>query len=110
MDVLAKILADFEARSTTGRGSLEVPEWGCTVYWRPITLEDRRVIQMGPESAGDQVVSVIMHRLEHEDGTRVFDGSVTTRAKLMKSADATIFDRIFAAMAAPTDLAAAKNG
>ena len=73
MSVLDQATKHFEAKLGEMQ-SFKVPEWGTTVYFRPVTLDEQGVI-FGLQNQGksaDAVAMTIILRARNEDGTRMF--------------------------------------
>lgn len=114
-DLLTRIAAHGE-EALGERVAVEVPEWGCTLWFpRSITVAQQQRVRKGVD-ASDQaglMVSFIMHQAQTEDGQPAFDRSAKTRATLEGKADMRVLARIMSAVGAEwqdEDIEAAKNG
>lgn len=94
-DLLQRIV-DIGANAP--RTPVEVPEWGVTLYFTPVTGAERVAIRRGinPKDQEELFVSAIQHKATDEAGNQVFDDTVETRAKLMQNADMGVVMRILA--------------
>lgn len=77
-----------------GRLDMEVPEWGCTVFWTPFTLEDGDILARAadhrkrPLSAAD----ILILKAQGTDGKPLFQKD--DRDTLMKKVDRGVVVRI----------------
>lgn len=108
-DVLGGIEQAYEGRE---RVSVEVPEWGCTLWFQKhLTLLERKILRTGikADDEAGMIINFLIHRAENEDGSPVFEASATTRATLEGKADVTVLLRIMQEIGAPTSVDEAKN-
>lgn len=99
-DILAKIQAANDAQGAV-RHRVEVPEWDLTLYFPPVTLADRKVMQRGvPVDAKGKpdedlvLINGIVHLAQDKDGKRVFDVPVADRPALIAALQKTPADVI----------------
>lgn len=111
-DILKIIAERHDAQAPT---AVEVPEWGVTLYFTPLTPAERSAINKGidPNDDGELLISGLIQKARDKDGKRVFEDTPETRATLSGKAEFRVIRRIMnAASAAPgaesTD--DAKNG
>jgi hypothetical protein len=110
--ILDRIRADFDAKS---RRSIDVPEWGCTVYWNPLTLAERRRIIAGidQDDESGMIVALIVEKALDAEGRKLFGADAgppaQVRATLDGTADALVLGRISRAIEGGETQAQAKN-
>lgn len=107
-DLLARIAQRYE-KSTR---SLEVPEWGTTVYWTPLTLAEHQAARTGLPAGDDGyafTVSVLVEKLLGKDGKPLFPDPAKAKATLMAKAEASVIQRIFRHIVGEDDPETAKN-
>ncbi len=97
-----------------GTQSMEVPEWGddapLMVYWTPITLSERQKIANRAKDgqSQDAMAYAVILKARDAKGDPLF--TLEDKHALIHGVDATVVDRIAAAMlAAPTVEEAEKN-
>lgn len=98
MSLMDRISAAHEAR---GRLRIEVPEWAgedgapCVLYARPYTLADERAIMRDiKDDNPDGFASLVVRKLQYEDGTPAF--SLADKPRLLRAADALLIKRLAA--------------
>lgn len=90
MSAIDAVKAHYEER---GRLSVDVPEWGLTVYWTPITPYDRRKIyKTGVEPTELATVDVLIQKATDADGKRLF--TLDDRQDLLHRADVRVVNRV----------------
>ena len=53
---------------------IEVPEWGCTIYWTPVTLAERETVRRrGQSSLADAAAHIIFMKAIDSKGLQLFD-------------------------------------
>jgi len=94
MSDLLQIIVDQAAQAKPK--PVVVPEWKTTVYFLPLTPAERIEIRRGidPNDQEDLLVSTLQHKARDAEGNRIFDCSVIERAKLMKSIDMEVLQRV----------------
>ena len=73
MSILDQATKHFEAKLGEMK-SVKVPEWGTTVFYRPVTLDEQGVI-FGLQNEGktaEAVAMTIILRARNEDGSKMF--------------------------------------
>lgn len=82
-DILAKLREVHGSRSMV---AVDVPEYGWTFYFPPMTLADRAACRHGvnPEDETELMVSTLIHMARNEDGSQFFDRSPEIRAELQR--------------------------
>ncbi|WP_273281077.1 hypothetical protein [Pseudooceanicola atlanticus] len=80
-DILARLQQAHEQRHMV---EVQVPEYGDTWYFPPLTLADHEIIRKGIKPSDDHalMVSGLIHMARHKDGSRVFDVPKEDRPKL----------------------------
>lgn len=108
MDILEKIKADYASKKMR---KVEVPEWGATIYFNPLTLAERKQITAGhaKDDDGGMTVSLLIKKALDKDGKPIFDGSAETRAALEGGTDAAVITRIVTQMGSVQTHEEAKN-
>ncbi|TXL70103.1 hypothetical protein FHP25_35875 [Vineibacter terrae] len=55
--------------------AIEVPEWGCTIYWTPMTLIERETVRRRSQANGlaDAAAHIIVMKAIDRDGHKLFD-------------------------------------
>lgn len=94
-DILSRMKKHMAAH---GLQDLVVPEWGCTLYWSPITLAEREEIRQRAASHGldDAQAHAIFLKAVDRDGKKVFD--LGDKLVLLHQADAGVVSRVATAM------------
>ncbi|MGV6848554.1 MAG: hypothetical protein ACWA5A_09265 [Marinibacterium sp.] len=109
----AQILAAIETRHAAQvLIPVDVPEWGCTLYFREdISVQERRVIRAGQDETDDAALmaSYILHQARDENGDTVFTADAPTRATLEGKGGLKVMQRIMSKIGDPGGLDAAKN-
>jgi hypothetical protein len=92
---LDKITAHFAGAGLT---PVEVPEWGLTLYFRPVTGHDRTNVRRGvdPSDESELIANFVRLLALDENGERVFDDTPKTRAVFNGGCDFNILTRIVA--------------
>lgn len=106
-DIFDRIASHFNAKR-----SIEVPEWGETIFWTPINaLEQERVMRAVKAKGGSDTelgYRMLIEKAEKADGTKLF--KLEDLERLRAKADAMVVARIVAAMTATLTVEeAAKN-
>ena len=82
-----------------GRRKIPIPEWGGDTYCKPYTMGDRRRMEAAMERGKDEgVVTLVICKLENEDGSQAFDRANVTEA--MKIGEAGVMERVVSAIIA----------
>ena len=81
MGLLDKLRAVHDAAAREG---VEVPEYGLTLYFPPLTVSDRTAIRRGinPDDDMELRVSALVHMAQTEDGAKAFEDTPAMRAEL----------------------------
>ncbi|MEC7763385.1 MAG: hypothetical protein VX874_15895 [Pseudomonadota bacterium] len=92
-DILQIISERHDAQAPT---AVEVPEWGVTLYFTPLTAAERAAIRKGvnPDDDGEMLVSGLIRKARDKDGKPVFEDNATTRATLVGKAEFSVIRRI----------------
>ena len=90
MGAIDKITTHYAANE---RQSLLVPEWDLTVYWKLLTVAERRRLVDAP---GKTDVDVLIAHALDADGNRMF--TAEHKPVLLRKADATIVTRVAVAI------------
>ena len=101
--ILAKAKEHFNSQLSGELKSLEVPEWGSTIYYKPMNIVQRDKIMkhaLNNELGAAAVEAVILRSLK-EDGSRVFKDA--DKVDLTRQVDPKVVDRIFAEMGGVDD-------
>jgi hypothetical protein len=107
-DILMAIKNDFDSKKSR---CVDVPEWGRTIYFNPLTLAERKRIGAG-HAASDEaglMVSLLIEKSLDEAGKKIFASDAPTRAALEGNADAAVISRVVMAMGAQETQDEAKN-
>lgn len=91
--VLERAKAHFDGLKGS---SIDVPEWGCTVYFDPPSLAQRQK-WMGMQESRAQA-SVLIRCAKAKDGTPLFEDTPATSAAIQGELDARIVARIVKAI------------
>jgi hypothetical protein len=100
-EILEKAKAHFLDRLKDGTQSLEVPEWGCKVFWRPMSNKQKKLLFKNIERANmgaavDIDINTLIVRACDENFKPMFKES--DRTELMLSVDPIVINRISDAM------------
>lgn len=110
----AEILAAIErADAAVDRVRVEVPEWGCALWFRrQMTVLRRQQITAGlpKDDEARLIASYILHEAEDEAGAKVFKVDAVSRAAMEGKADLRVLQRIMQEIGEAETPAAAKNG
>jgi hypothetical protein len=71
-NILARAKAHMAGHETR---SIDIPEWDCTIYWRPVTLNEREEVRRRSINQGmaeGQVHLIVLKALDR-DGHKLFD-------------------------------------
>ena len=90
---------------------IEVPEWGTSVFFRPLTPSERSNIRKGinPKDDEELMISLLVAKALDADGNRLFDDDAKTRATLMGKGDLAVIARIVQDITAGAQAGEAKN-
>lgn len=108
MSLISKVKDHWSRISS---GSIEVPEWDETLYFKRMTLEEiakwQKKLAAEPMETG---VKIIVDRVTDADGKKLFENALDAYTTLMEAADPKVVERIAVAiMAPPTAADATKN-
>jgi hypothetical protein len=111
-DILDIIAQRHDAQAPT---EVEVPEWGVTLYFTPLTASERSAIRKGidPDDDGEMLISGLIRKARDKDGKPVFTDDAKTRATLAGKAEFSVIRRIMNAASGASPIASAddvKNG
>jgi hypothetical protein len=107
-DLLKRIEANYLG---DGLRSVEVVEWGETIFFRPLTLLEKQRTMKGVDPTDDATIGarmLIMKALD-KDGQPLFQDDAPTQAVLQGKASFPVIAKILAAMQEETSPSAAKN-
>lgn len=93
-NVLAKATEHY-ANRIKDMLSFDVPEWGCKIYYRPVTTlaQESQVIELARQNKTvEAMVLTIINKARHEDGTTMFNKH--DKATLMNEVDPSVVLRI----------------
>ena len=97
MSILDQATKHFEAKLGEMK-SVKVPEWGTTVFYRPVTLDEQGVI-FGLQNEGktaEAVAMTIILRARNEDGSKMFKKA--EKFEIMHKVDPDVITNIINAM------------
>lgn len=102
--------AEKLASRTRELRSLEVPEWGDTIYWTPVTVTESDRFSRTQKKQGDAeaMLDVIIAKTLDAKGERLFDDGAEVRA-MLAGEPATLIARICEAIGAEETKDQAKN-
>jgi len=109
---MSDLLAQIAERYENSTRSLEVREWGTTVYWTPLTLAEHQAARTGLSEDDDGyafTVSVIVEKLQDSTGKPLFPEPAKAKATLLSKAEASVVQRIFRHIVGEDGLEEAKN-
>lgn len=90
MSVAEAATAHFKS---IARQSIEVPEWGTTIYWDPITVEEYdKLFTVGQPPKIRQFIDLIVLKALDVDGKKMFD--LKNKFDLAKCASPTVISRV----------------
>lgn len=90
MKLIDAAIGHFAAKTVR---SIEVPEWGVTLYSKNLSLEDRaKWITRSNGNATEYMVYAVIFGLTDDKGDAVFD--IGDKPKLLKSVDPDIVSRL----------------
>jgi hypothetical protein len=93
-DVLANATAHYQNRIKEML-SFEVPEWGITVYHRPVSTlaQESQVIELARQNKTvEAMVITVINKARHADGTTIFNKH--DKAALMNEVDPAVVLRV----------------
>ncbi|MEP5730366.1 MAG: hypothetical protein ABJL67_13475 [Sulfitobacter sp.] len=93
-DILAKMQAAHSDRKTT---AVDVPEYGITLYFSPLTLADRARIRKGVSGDDDVelMVNTMIHKARLQNGEAAFADDGASR-KVLYDMEVSVLQRIMA--------------
>lgn len=93
--VIERALKHYE---DLGRQQIDVPEWGVTIYWTPLTLEEANKLARGAEARGKPgtAADLIIMKAVDEKGEKLF--TIEHKQKLEQKVDRNVLLRISNAM------------
>lgn len=93
--ILDRITAHFDS---LGRRCVEVPEWGTTLHFSPVTIAERNRIYKGSRGDNDYstLVRIVIVKAQDASGSPLF--TVADEPKLLNHADSAVITRIAAAI------------
>jgi len=86
-DILARLSAVHDkAEAPADRVAVEVPEYGMTWYFPPLTIARQQRVAKGvnPKDSTAMMVSFLIHVAEDETGARIFDVPLQDKPALVK--------------------------
>lgn len=93
-NVLANATAHYQNRIKEMK-SFEVPEWGVTIHYRPVTTlaQESQVIELARQNKTvEAMVVTIINKARHADGTPIF--SKHDKAALLNEVDPNVVLRV----------------
>ena len=88
--IMERVRAHF---ASFGEQKLEVPEWGSTIHWSPLTLEERSVLNRSQSSDDIKLMAeVIIMKARDAEGKPLF--TIADRQGLLQKADPLVIARI----------------
>ena len=98
-EILEKAKAHFSDKLSGGMGEINVPEWGATIYFKPVNLEQRNTIYTAYKDKGlEMYIQMLITRALDSDGNRMFKN--VDKLELRKHVDPDVIERICSAMEA----------
>ena len=92
-EILEKAKGHFKERLSAGMGTVEVPEWGTTIHFRPLNLKERdRIHQFAAKDSLEALVETLIVRALDADGKPIFKS--VHRTELMREVDPEIIARV----------------
>jgi len=108
MSLIDQAVAHFSAKETR---SIEVPEWGVTLYAKNLTLDDKaKWLKRAQDDTTEYMLYAVIFGLTDAQGDAVFD--IGDKPKLRKHADPEVVARLASfvlAVDAPTEEDREKN-
>lgn len=96
-EILERAKAHFRDKVGETLNSVEVPEWGTTIYFKPASLEQQnKIYKYIREGSLESLVETIIVRALNEGGKRLF--TPANRLEFMKHVDPEVISRICEAM------------
>lgn len=92
--LLSRIRAAHDSRKMV---AVDVPEYGVTLHFPPLTLADHEAIRKGVAKGDEHALMVkgLIHQARNADGTPAFDDTPVTRAELHRM-ELSVMQRIMA--------------
>ncbi|MDH5528324.1 MAG: hypothetical protein OEY97_13620 [Nitrospirota bacterium] len=92
-EILEKAKGHFKERLAAGLGSIEVPEWGTTIHFRPLNLRERdRIHRFAAKDSLEALVETLIVRALDGDGKPLFKS--VHRTEFMREVDPEIIGRV----------------
>lgn len=104
MSILSKATAHYRERISGGFQSIEVPEWGTEIFFKPsISLKEQAPISrlLSQGKSEEALVETLIIRCHDADGKRVF--RMADKHELMNKVDPSVVARIVEAINARED-------
>jgi hypothetical protein len=109
--VLANAKKHFHSLNSGEMESLEVPEWGTTVYWKKGGLnfaQQNKVIELTNQGkTAEALVEMLILRALDEDGKKMF--KAVEKNEIMREVDPNIILKIVTVMGADDDTVSAED-
>ena len=109
--VLANAKKHFHSLNSGEMESLEVPEWGTTVYWKKGGLnfaQQNKVIELTNQGkTAEALVEMLILRALDEDGKKMF--KAVEKNEIMREVDPNIILKIVTVMGADDDTISAED-
>ena len=97
MSVIEKAVSSYREKMSQGLQSIEVPEWGSTIYYGALTLSDQEKINKYASTGSiHTIVETLIVRARDEEGKKLF--AATDRTQLNESVDLEVLQDIVKAM------------
>jgi len=109
-EIIEKAKAHFRERLSEDMRSVEVPEWGTVIHFRPINLRDQdRIYRYIAKGSLEALAETLIVRALDGDGNKLF--RPVHKTEFMRAVDPDVITRVCQAMAdaGPTVEEAEKN-
>lgn len=97
--VLEKATAHFRNQISGEMKSIEVPEWGCKVYYKSVTTlkEEGRILELTQQSkTTEALVESLIIKARNEDGSKMFN--MVDKPVLLNEVDPKVLVRVVSQM------------
>ena len=101
MNVLEKAKAHFQEQLSNEPKSIEVPEWECTIYYKPMSLKTKGELNKYAENPFEYAARSLILRSLTDSGEKMFRGANYT--EIMRQVDPAVVERVILAMATDDD-------
>ncbi len=102
MSILDNARGHFQQQLSNEPKEIEVPEWGCSIFYKPMSLKTKGELNKYAENPFEYAARTLILRSLDENGNRMFKGANFT--EIMREVDPVVVETIVLEMATSEDL------